>query len=174
MFFHRTQHTDTHLIGAAEQLQAFLMLWADLPVQVADLINQFVPFESGRLKVRFKMLLAVRGQAHQAGLDGFVLLANADVAADILGSGIVVVRRRRWRWKGLRVALDGGMPGSSYAPRSGPLVVSHPTLGAEVLAGVVRMVPVGLQADGAEDVSTGDGHRISEIFLTEVAAVLIK
>lgn len=119
------------------------------------------------------MLLTVRSQAHQAGLDGFVLLSNADVAAYILGSSIVVVRGRRWRWKGFAVALQGGLPRASNASWSGPLVVADPALGACVRASVVSMVPVGLQANGAEYVATWDGHRIPEIFLTEEAAFLI-
>lgn len=36
------------------------------------------------------------------------------------------------------------------------------------------MVPVCLQANGAEDVATWDGHRVPEVFLTQVAAVLIR
>lgn len=36
------------------------------------------------------------------------------------------------------------------------------------------MVPVGLQADGAEDMSTWDGHRVPEVLLTEEACVLLK
>ncbi len=120
------------------------------------------------------MLLTVGGQTHQAGLDGFVLLANADVATYILGSGVVVVRGRRWRWKGFGVALDGGVPGASDASRGGPLVVGDPALWAEVRARVVSMVPVCLQANGAEDVATWDGHGIPEVFLTQVAVVLVR
>lgn len=118
------------------------------------------------------MLLAVGGQTHEAGLDGFVLLADADVTANIMGSCVVVVRGWRWRWKGFAVALDGGVPGASYASRGGPLVVGDPALWAEVRACVVSMVPVCLQANGAEDVAAWDGHCIPEVFLTQVAAVL--
>ena len=92
VLFHRTQHTDTHLISATKQLQTFLMLWADLPIQVADFVHQFVPFKSGRLVMRLEVLLAVRSQTHQAGFDGFMLSANAHVTTHILGSSVVVVR----------------------------------------------------------------------------------
>lgn len=51
VFFHRTQHTDTHLVSATEQLQTLLMLGTDLSVQVADFIHQLVPLKSGGLKV---------------------------------------------------------------------------------------------------------------------------
>lgn len=40
------QHTDAHLVRATEQLQAFLVLGADLPVQVARLIHKLMPLES--------------------------------------------------------------------------------------------------------------------------------
>lgn len=109
VFLHRAQHADAHLVGAAEQLQAFLMLRADLPVQVTDFVHQLVPLEGGRLVVGLEVLLAVGGQTHEAALDGFVLLAHADVAADVVGSRVVVVGGRRRRWKGLAAALEGGM-----------------------------------------------------------------
>lgn len=109
VFLHRAQHANAHLVGAAEQLQTLLMLRADLSVQVTDLIHQLVPLEGGRLVVGLEMLLAVGGQTHEAGLDGFVPLANADVAADVLGSRVVVIGGRRWGRKGLAVALEGGM-----------------------------------------------------------------
>lgn len=109
VFLHRAQHANAHLVGAAEQLQTLLMLRADLPVQVTDFIHQLVPLEGGRLVVRLEMPLTVGGQTHEASLDGFVLLANADVAADVLGSRVVVVGGRWRRWKGLAVAWEGGM-----------------------------------------------------------------
>lgn len=109
VFLHRAQHADTHLVGAAEQLQALLMLRADLPVQVTDFVHQLVPLEGGRLVVGLEVLLAVGSQTHEAALDGFVLFAHADVAADVMGSRVVVVGGRRRRWKGLTVALEGGM-----------------------------------------------------------------
>lgn len=108
------------------------MLGTDLSVQVADFIHQLVPFKRGRLKMGLQMFLTVGSETHEAGLDGFVLLADAHVTAYILGSCVVVVRRRRWRWKGFTVALDGGVPGASQASRCRPLVVGDPTLWAEV------------------------------------------
>lgn len=168
----RTQHTDTHLVGATEQLQALLMLGTDLSVQVADFVHQFVPLESGRLVVGLEMLLAVGRQAHQAGLDGFVLLAHADITAHVLGSCVVVVGGRRRRREGLAAALEGGVARASHAPGCGSLAVADPALRAEVGACVVGMIPVGLQADGAEDVSTRDGHGIPEVFLTQVAVLV--
>lgn len=62
----------------------------------------------------------------------------------------------------------------SYASRRGPLAVGDPALWAEVRARVVGMVPVGLQANGAEDVAAWDGHGIPEVFLAQVAGVLIR
>lgn len=174
VFFHCTQHTDTHLIGATEQLQTLLMLGTDLSVQVADFIHQLVSFKSVGLVVGLEMLLAVGRQTHQAGLDGLVLLSNADVATYILGSCKVVVRGRRRRRKGFSTTLNAGEPGASHASRGGPLVVGNLALWAEVRARVVSMVPVCLQANGAEDVATWDGHGIPEVFLTQVAVVLVR
>lgn len=91
VFFHRAEYTYTHLVSATEQLQTLLMLGTNLSVQVAYFIHQLVPFKSDRLIVGLEMLLAVGGQTHQAGLDSFVLLANADVTAYILGSCVIVV-----------------------------------------------------------------------------------
>lgn len=167
----RAQHTDAHLVGAAVEFQALLMLGADLSVQVADFIHQLVAFEGGRLKVGLQVLLTVGGQAHQTRLHRFVLLADADVAAHVLGPRVVVVRRRRRRREG--VARHGGVAGASQAPRGGPLVVGDPALRAEVRARVVSVVPVRLQADGAENVTAGDGDRIPEVLLAEVAAFLL-
>lgn len=47
VFSDGTQHTDAHLVRTTEQLQAFLVLGADFPVQVACLIHQFVSLEGG-------------------------------------------------------------------------------------------------------------------------------
>lgn len=185
VFLHRAQHANAHLVGAAEQLQAFLMLRTDLPVQMADFIDQLVPLKGGRLIVGLEMLLAVGGQTHKAGLDGFVLLTNTDVAANILRSRIVVIGGRWWRRKRLAVALKGGMAcASSFSPTSssnntstyaswcGPLAVGDPALWAEVRACVVGMIPVGLQANWAKDVATRDGHGIPEVLLAQVAGLL--
>lgn len=60
------QHTDAHLVRATEQLQAFLMLVADLPVQVARLIHQLVSLKGGRLIMWLNVRFAVVGQAHEA------------------------------------------------------------------------------------------------------------
>lgn len=184
VFLHCAQHTNAHLVGATEELQAFLMLRTDLPVQVTNFIDQLVPLEGGRLIVGLEMLLAIGGQTHEAGFDGFVLLANADVAADILRSRMVVIGGRWWRRKWLAVALEGGMAWTSsftssstytstYASWCGPFAVSDPALWAEVRARVVGMVPIGLQANWAKDVATRDRHRIPEVLLAQVAGLLI-
>lgn len=59
VLLHSAQHTNTHLVCAAVQLQAFLVLWADLPVQMPNFIHQLVPLEGPRLIVRFQVLLTV-------------------------------------------------------------------------------------------------------------------
>ena len=182
------QNADAHLVRLAEELQALLMLGADLPVQVADLVHQLVPLEGGRLVVGLQVLVAVRRQAHEARLDCLVLLAHADVAAHVLGPRVtaiattttiattsIIVRGRRRGREGFggRSRGQGGVARAADAARRGPLVVGDPALGAEEGAGRVGVVPVGLQADGAEDVSTRDGHGVPEGLLTQVAAVLV-
>lgn len=173
MFFHGAEHANAHLVCPTKQLQTLLVLGADLPVQVTDFVHQLVPFEGGRFIVGLQVLLAVGGQAHQAGLDGLVLLPDADVAAYVLGSGVVVIRGGRRRREGLGGAWGRGISGASQAAWGGPLVVGDPALGALVGAGVVSVVPVCLQANGAQDVSTRDGHGVPEVLLAQVAGILV-
>jgi len=91
VLFDSTQHADAHLVGATEQLQAFLVLRADLPVQVARLVHQLVPLEGGRLVVGLDVRFAVVGQAHEARLHGLFAVPDAEVAEGLL----VHVRERR-------------------------------------------------------------------------------
>lgn len=101
------QHTDAHLVSAAIELQPFLMLRADLAVQVADFIHQLVSLEGSVLMVGLQVLLAVRGQAHEAGLDGLLLAPDTDVTAYIPGAGKVIVRGWWSRRGGLGVPIAG-------------------------------------------------------------------
>ena len=178
VFLDRAQHADAHLVGAAVQLQPLLMLRADLPVQVPDLVHQLVPLEGGVLVVGLQVLVAIGRQAHEAGLDGLQLAADADVAAHVPGAGVVVIRGRRRRGRGLGGPVAGGGmarggAGGRVAARRGPLVVRDSALRAHVGARVVGMVPVGLQADGAEGVPTGDGHGVPQVLLAQIADALV-
>lgn len=173
VLLHSAQHTDTHLVCATVELQAFLVLWADLPVQMSNLIHQLVSFEGCRLIVRFQVFLTVRCQAHQARLNSFELLPDADVACHIPGAGVVVVRRRgSWR-RGLRKLLGRRTARRHQAAWCRPLVVADPALWAQVLACVVSVVPVGLEADGTEEMTTWNRHGVPQILFAEVADVLL-
>lgn len=66
-----------------------------------------------------------------------------------------------------------GGAGGLEAARGGSLVVGDPTTWAVVGTGVVSVVPVGLQADGAEDVAARDGDWVPQVFLTQMAALLV-
>lgn len=150
----RTQHTDAHLVGAAEQLQALLMLRADLPVQVTRLIHQLVSFEGGGLVVRLDVGLAVVGEAHQARLDGLAAPANAEVAEGLavhVGEG----RELRKMAPGLVVYVG------QVAPQHGPRSEAGTALRAVVHPHVVKLVPVDLDALQAVGVTAGDGDGVS-------------
>lgn len=160
-----TQHTDTHLVRATEQLQALLVLRTDLPVQVTCLIHQLVPLEGGRLVVRLDVCLAVVGQAHQAGLDSLTAAAHTEVTQRIP----LEVR------EGLQL---GQLPAhlghvGHVAPKDGARGEGGPALGAVVHPQVVILVPVDLDALQAVGVSTGDGNRVSQHIGTQKTGVAI-
>lgn len=155
MLSDRAQHAYTHLVRATEQLQAFLVLGTDLPVQVARLIHQLVPLEGGRLVVWLDVCLAVVGQAHEAGLDGLLAVAHAEIAE---GLPVQVGERgelgklpARFHVYVGQVALEGGSWREGCA-----------ALGAVVYPYVVKLVPVDLDAIQAVGVTTGDGDGVSE------------
>lgn len=155
MFSDRAQHTDAHLVGATEQLQALLVLGADLPVQVSRLVHQLVPLEGGRLIMRLDVRLAVVRQAHEARLDGLVPTADAEVT-----EGFPVQVGERGELGQLTPALlvhVGQVPSQHGAGCAG-----GPALGAAVHTQVVKLVPVDLDAFQAVDVATGNGDRVSE------------
>ena len=148
------QHTDTHLVRATEQLQALLMLRADLPVQVARLVHQLVPLEGGWLVMRLDVGFAVVGQAHETRLHGLVATADAEVAEGFP----VHVGKRSELWKlapGLVVHV--GKVASQHRPRC----ESRAALWAVVYTHVVKLVPVDLDALQAEGVTARDGDRVS-------------
>ena len=158
MLSHGAQHADAHLVRAAEQLEAFLVLRADLAVQVARLVHQLVPLEGGRLVVRLDVRLAVVRQAHQARLHRRVPPACAEVTERVL---LQVGERRelreRSRVMGVRGAYTGDVPAQDRARGE-----AGAALGAVVDADVVVLVPVDLNALQAEGVPTRDGDRVPQ------------
>uniref|UniRef100_A0A0E9Y1J6 Uncharacterized protein n=1 Tax=Anguilla anguilla TaxID=7936 RepID=A0A0E9Y1J6_ANGAN len=93
VFIHRTQITDTLLIGTTVNLQQFVMMRADFLLQVSSGFDQFVLLKRRRFIVRLEMSFTVRGQTHQTGLDSFVFSPSADITRHISRSSITVSRR---------------------------------------------------------------------------------
>lgn len=160
-----TQHADAHLVRATEQLQAFLVLGADLPVQVARLIHQLVPLEGGWLVVWLDVRFAVVGQAHEARLDGLVAPADAEVAE---GFPVHVGERGELRKLAAWLVVHVGQIASQHGPRGEGCAA----LWAAVYAHVVELVPVDLNALQAIGVTTGDGDRVSHCVHTQGTVIL--
>lgn len=77
------EHTHTHLILFAEQLQEPFMLWTHPVLHVCNGLHYLVLGEPGR--VRLQVLLAVRRQTHEAGFDRFgPALPKAHITKDFL------------------------------------------------------------------------------------------
>lgn len=166
--------TDTHLISTTKELQTLLVLRADLPVQVPKLIHQFVSLESSRLVVGLQVFLTVRGQAVEAGLDGFEFLSRAEVTSHVRRSSKTPIG---WRHHvevqasllDLLSHFREGCIGSEH--RS--LCESDPALRTDVNPSVVSLIPVATNAVHTEAVATGDGHWVSQETRAQVAAEVI-
>lgn len=79
----RAQHTHARLVLLAEELQQPLVLWTHSVLHVGHGLHQLVLGEAGGVGIQ--VLLAVRAQAHQAGLDCFgPPFSQADIAEDLL------------------------------------------------------------------------------------------
>lgn len=77
------EDTHTGLVFLAEELQQPLVLGTHPVLHVGHRFHQLVLGEPGG--VRLEVLVAVRGQAHEAGFDGFgAALAQANIAEDFL------------------------------------------------------------------------------------------
>lgn len=166
--------TDTHLVGTAKELQALLVLWTDLPVQVPQLIHQFVPLEGSRFVVGLQVFLAVRGQAVEAGLDSFELLSRAEVTRHVCRSSKAPIAWRHQveiqaRLLDLLSHFGEGCVGSEH----GPLGESDFALRTDVNPGVISLIPVATNAVHTEAVATGDGHGVPQETRTQVAAEVI-
>lgn len=160
-----TQHADTHLVRATEQLQALLMLGADLPVQVARLIHQLVSLEGGRFVMWLDVRFAVVGQAHEARLNGLVATADAEVAE---GFPVHVGERCELRELAPWLVVYVGQITSQH----GPWCEGCAALWAAVHTHVVKLVPVDLDALQAVCVTTGDGDRVSRLVHTQWTEIL--
>lgn len=90
-----TEGANTHLVSTTEQLQALLVLRADLTVQVSQLIHQLVPLEGGRLVVGLQVLFTIRSKAVEAGLDCLELLSSAEVTGNVPRPSAASITGRR-------------------------------------------------------------------------------
>lgn len=160
-----TKHADTHLVRTTEQLQALLMLGADLPVQVARLIHQLVSLEGGRLIMWLDVRFAVVGQAHEARLNGLVATANAEIAE---GFPVHVGERSELRelapWFVVHVW--------QIASQHGPWCEGCAALWAAVHTHVVKLVPVDFDALQAVGVTAGDGDWVSQCVHTQRTVIV--
>lgn len=149
------EHTDAHLVRATEELQAFLMLGTDLPVQVTRLIHQLVSLEGRRLIMRLDMRFTVVSQAHEARLDGLVATANTKIAE---GFAMHVGERSEfWELAPWLVVYIRQITSQHRTWRE-----SCAALWTVVHTHVVILVPVDLDALLAVGVTTGDGDWVSD------------
>lgn len=166
--------TDTHLISTAKELQALLVLRADLSVQVPQLIHQFVSLKGSRLIVGFQVFLTVRGQAVEAGLDSFELLSRAEVTSHVCQSSKAPIA---WRHQvevqtcllDLLSHFGEGCIGSEH----GSLGESDSALRTDVNPSVVSLIPVATNAVHTEAVATGDSHWVPQETCAQVATEVI-
>lgn len=75
--------TDIHLVGLTERLQELLVLLTHPVFQVLHRVNQFVDLQRSNSLVRLQVRLAVRGQTHQAGLEGLDRPSGTDIAGHL-------------------------------------------------------------------------------------------
>ena len=77
---------DTGLVCLTEELHGLAVQGAFAGLEVPDGLEQLVVTEGGALQVGLEVQLAEGGLAHQAGLDGLLLVADARVTQDLLGA----------------------------------------------------------------------------------------
>ncbi len=83
MFIHQTQQANTFLISATENLKELLMFLADHLLQSSSGFSQIVSLSFKPTLMLFKVILTVRVQTHQTGLDGFVFSSSTDITLHI-------------------------------------------------------------------------------------------
>lgn len=174
VFADRADGTDTHLVSPTEELQGLLVLRADLPVQVSQLIHQLVPFERGRLVMWSQVLLTIRCQTVQAGLDSFELLPRAEVTGNITWSSVgVSLRRREVEVQTALLDFLSHHAESGVGSQHRPLSERDLTLGTNVNPCIVSLIPVATDAVHAVTVATGDRHRVlQEVHAQRTAEVV--
>lgn len=100
--------TDAGLVRLAEELHGLAVQGALAGLEVPDGLEQLVVAEGGALQVGLEVQLAEGGLAHQAGLDGLLLVADAGVTQDLLGARLGAQEEAA---VGPGVAVPPGLPG---------------------------------------------------------------
>lgn len=97
VFIHHAQDAHRCLIGATKSLQQLVMLCTELLPHLTRGVDQLVLHQGRVVIVSLDMGVAVRCQAHQAGLLSLLLPCCAEVAQDVpvlgLGPGLVTTGR---------------------------------------------------------------------------------
>lgn len=86
---HHAQDTHRRLVSATVRLQQLVVLSADLLSHLSRCFHQLVLHHGWVLIVRLEVSLAVRRQAHQAGLLGLLPPRGAEVAQNVSALGLV-------------------------------------------------------------------------------------
>ena len=92
MFIHHTQHTYTLLISATENLEELLMFLADHLLQSFSDFSHFVSLSFKETLMLLEVILTVRVQTQQTGLDSFVFSSSTDVTLHISSCSVTVSR----------------------------------------------------------------------------------
>lgn len=83
VLIHHTQNAHRRLVSATKGLQQLVVLGAELLSHLACSFDQLVLHQGRILVVRLEMGLAVRRQAHQAGLLGLLPPRGAEITENI-------------------------------------------------------------------------------------------
>lgn len=156
---HQTQQADELLIGAAVNLQKFVVTAADAVSDLCRGLHQFVFFQRRHFIVRLQVSLTVRGQTHQTEHGSFSFSPCADVTLHITRFSIPVTSCSILSVFPL-VFLDQGS--QKCVPLQNRLrEESLPALrAAEPPSPVVITIPEGVDTFHTVTVSTGGRHWI--------------
>ncbi|KAG5849673.1 hypothetical protein ANANG_G00074250 [Anguilla anguilla] len=158
VFIHRTQITDTLLISTTVNLQNFVMMRADLLLQVSSGFDQFVLLKGRRFIVRLEVSFTVRDQTHQAGLHSFQLSPSAEITRHVSRSSITVSRRSSLESCLLQFLYHFSQHGVFAQNR--PWSEGLSALGTAVDTSMIILIPAALNTAHTVTVSTGSSHWI--------------
>ncbi|TNN39439.1 hypothetical protein EYF80_050384 [Liparis tanakae] len=169
---HGAQVADALAVGAAEDLHHLVVARAHVLLQPRRGVDQRVLLQRRHVVVRLQVPLAVRRQAHQAGLEGLQFGAGAEIAGHVSGSRRAAGGRSGSESRVLQRLQQLRQQG--VLPQDGPRHEALPAKGAAgrlVVGGV--LVPAAFDAAHAVAVSARDGHRVAEQVQTDGTAQLL-